>query len=337
MNGRRIFRGLSVCCVVAIVVAGSRYGFSADPPKEGAAKEGSGKQEAVPDLGPCASLHGKQVFPADNAWNEDISGAKVDPNSDNLIASIGAGKPLHPDFGTVWEGAPAGIPYVIVDGKQPKLPMEFTEYPAESDPGKYPVPLDAPVEGGPKANGDRHVLVIDRDNWILYEIGIAAPGKDKWVAACGAVFNLKKNTLRPEGWTSADAAGLPIFPGLVRYDEVMEQKAITHALRFTVPKSRHAYVAPARHYASRRTDPDLPPMGMRVRLKAAVDISGYPAECQVILTALKKYGMMVADNGGAWFMSGAPDPRWNDENLQSLRGVKGKDFEVIKMDDIVTK
>jgi hypothetical protein len=237
----------------------------------------------------------------------------------------------------VYEGAPVGIPYVIVDRNQPKVPVEFTEYGDESDPGPYPIPLDAPVEGGPQNTGDRHVLVIDRDNWMLYELAVGAAGKGKWVAAGGAIFDLKTSKLRRAGWTSADASGLPIFPGLVRYDEVMEQKAIKHALRFTVQKTRRAYVPPARHYASNKTDPNLPPMGMRVRLKASVDISGYPPECQVILTALKTYGMMVADNGSALYLSGAPDPRWNDETLHELKGIKGKDFEVIQMDGMVTK
>jgi hypothetical protein len=331
---RAIFTRWVISCAVAVLVVGVGSTFSADPPKE-TAKETT--TQTVPDLGPCASLHGKQVFPAENDWNEDVSKSPIDRNSENLIDSIGAGKPLHPDFGTVFEGEPLGIPYMIVDGKQQRLPIDFTDYPGESDRGRYPIPLDAPIEGGPKSNGDRHVLVIDRDTWTLYELARAAPRKDAWAAACGAIFDLKKNAIRPAGWTSADAAGLPIFPGLVRYDEVMEQKAINHALRFTVTRSRQGYVAPARHYASRRTDPDLPPMGMRVRLKASVDISGYPPECQVILTALKKYGMIVADNGGNWFISGAPDPRWNDENLGMLKRIKGKDFEVIRMGEVVTK
>jgi hypothetical protein len=287
-------------------------------------------------LGPNASLGGKRVFPADNPWNQDISKAPVDPNSDRLIASIGANKPLHPDFGTVYQGAPNGIPYVVVPGTQPKVPVRF-EYADESDPGPYPIPPDAPIEGGPRSKGDRHVIVIDRDHWKLYELFSAYRQGNGWKAGSGAIFDLNSNKLRPAGWTSADAAGLPIFPGLVRYDEVVEQKAIPHALRFTVARSRRAYVYPARHFASRRTDPDLPPMGMRVRLKADYDISGFPPECQVILTALKKYGMFVADNGGDWFLSGAPDPRWNDDNLHALKKVKGRDFEVVQMGKLVTR
>jgi hypothetical protein len=201
------------------------------------------------------------------------------------------------------------------------------------------VPPDAPVEGGPNGTGDRHVLVVDRDNWKLYELYDARPvnGGASWTAGSGAIFDLSSNALRPAGWTSADAAGLPIFPGLVRYDEVVEQKAIEHALRFTCPTTRRAYVAPARHFASSRTETWLPPMGMRVRLRAGFDVSGYPANVQVILKAMKTYGMLLADNGSAWYVSGAPDPRWSDDELATLRGVRARDFEVVKMGTIVTQ
>lgn len=293
----------------------------------------------VPDLGAGASLHGKQLFPADNAWNQDISTAPVDPNSANLINSIGAGTGLHPDFGTVYAGAPNGIPYVVVSGSQTKVPINFSPYGGESDPGPYPVPSNAPVEGGPNGNGDRHVIVIDRDNWKLYELYSTYPvgGGASWNAASGAVFDLNSNALRPAGWTSADAAGLPIFPGLVRYDEVFEQQEIKHALRFTVQTSRRAYVSPARHFASSNTSANLPPMGMRVRLKASFDISRFSPAIQVILRAMKKYGMIVADNGSNWYISGAPDPRWSDDDLSTLRNVKGSDFEVVQMGTIVTQ
>ena len=292
----------------------------------------------VPDLGAGASLHGRQLFPADNPWNEDISNAPVDPNSDNLVASIGLTTSLHPDFGTVWNGAPNGIPYTVVSGNQTRVPLSWTAYGDESDPGPYPVPPDAPIEGGPSSTGDRHVLVIDRDNWKLYELGYAFPvnGGASWNANCGAVFDLNSNTLRPAGWTSTDAAGLPIFPGLVRYDEVFEQQEIRHAIRFTVQTSRRAYVAPARHWASSNTSVNRPPMGMRVRLKASVDISGYSPAMQVILRALKRYGMIVADNGSNWYISGAPDPRWNDSELNTLKNIKGSNFEVVRMGTIVT-
>ncbi|HVH12394.1 MAG TPA: hypothetical protein VM759_05050, partial [Longimicrobium sp.] len=238
----------------------------------------------------------------------------------------------------VWNGAPNGIPYVVVSGGQRRVPVTFG-YADESDPGPYPVPADAPVEGGSNGTGDRHVIVIDRDNWKLYELFDAHPvdGGASWRAGSGAVFDLASNALRPAGWTSADAAGLPIFPGLVRYDEVMEQKEIRHALRFTCPVTRRAYVHPARHFASSRTDANLPPMGMRVRLRADFDLRGYPAGVQVILQAMKTYGMLLADNGSGWYVSGAPDPRWNDEELATLHTVRGRDFEVVRMGTIVTQ
>ncbi|MBM3876345.1 MAG: hypothetical protein FJ386_06460 [Verrucomicrobia bacterium] len=292
----------------------------------------------LPALGANRSLKGRRPFPDDNPWNLDVSKEPVDPNSDAILASIGLERNLHPDFGTVWQGAPAGIPYVVVDGKQPRVPVQF-QYADESDPGPYPVPSDAPIEGGPNAKGDRHVLVLDRDNWKLYELFDSHPldGGKRWRASSGAIFDLNSNKLRPAGWTSADAAGLPIFPGLVRYDEVMEMRAIRHALRFTVRRSRRAYVKPATHFASRLTDANLPPMGMRVRLKAGFDVSRFPAPVQVILTALKKHGMLLADNGSDWFISGAPDPRWDVEQLATLKRVKGRDLEVVRMGELVTR
>jgi len=293
---------------------------------------------ATPDLGVGASLHGKQLFPPDNPWNEDISNQPVDPNSANLIASIGLNTTLHPDFGTVYAGAPNGIPYIVVAGNQLRVPINWTAYGDESDPGPYPIPANAPIEGGPSSTGDRHVLVIDRDNWKLYELGYAFPlsAGASWNANCGAIFDLNSNALRPAGWTSTDAAGLPIFPGLVRYDEVFEQGAINHALRFTVQTSRHGYVYPARHYASSNTSVNVPPMGMHVRLKASFDISGFTPHISVILRALKKYGMMVADNGSNWYISGAPDPRWDDNELNALKTIKGSNFEVVQMGTVVT-
>jgi hypothetical protein len=225
---------------------------------------------------------------------------------------------------------------VVVPGDQPRKAVSF-RYADESDRADYPIPDDAPIEGGENIKGDRHVLVIDRDNWKLYELFAAFKAGRGWRASSGAIFDLNSNRLRPAGWTSTDAAGLPVFPGLVRYDEVVDQKVIPHALRFTVKRSRHAYVPPARHFASRSNDANLPPMGMRVRLKADYDISKFPASAQVILTALKKYGMFVADNGGDWFISGAPDPRWNVEDLATNKKVNGKNFEVVKMEGIVTR
>ena len=296
-----------------------------------------GKDENPVKLGANASLGGKRLLPDDSPWNQDISKEPLDPNSDNLIKSIGLKKSLHPDFGTVYQGAPNSIPYVVVSGKQKKVPVSF-RYADESDPGPYPIPPDAPIEGGPKGDGDRHILVLDRDNWKLYETFSSFPdGSGGWKTGSGAIFDLKSNKLRPAGWTSADAAGLPILPGLVRYDEAVEQKKIEHALRFTIVKSRRAYVYPATHFASRHTDANLPPMGMRVRLKASFDVAPYPPEVQVILRALQKYGMIVADNGSDWFLSGAPDPRWSDDNLRTMKKVKGSDFEVVKMGKVITK
>jgi len=288
----------------------------------------------LPDLGVGASLHGRRIFPADNPWNKDISAEAVDPNSAKIVASIGLEKSLHPDFGT-----PYGIPYVVVSGTQPKVPIVFRSYGGESDPGPYPIPLDAPIEGGANAPGDRHVLVLDRDNWKLYELfrGFPDLANKRWGAAGGAIFDLNSNKLRPAGWSSSDAAGLPILPGLVRYDEIVEQGELTHAVRFTVTRSRRAYVPPATHYAARSNDPTLPPMGMRVRLKASYDINGFPQVAQTILKGLKKYGMIVADNGGDWYVTGAPDPRWNDQEIDTLKRVHGRDFEVVKMEGLVTR
>jgi hypothetical protein len=300
----------------------------------GGPPDDSPSPQPTPDLGAGASLHGKQLFPPDNPWNQDISSMPVEGNSANLIASIGLNTGLHPDFGSDY-----GIPYIVVPGTQPLVPINWTAYGDESDPGPYPVPPNAPIEEGPASTGDRHVLVVDRDNWKLYELDRAFPlnNGSSWNADCGAIFDLRSNALRPGGWTSADAAGLPIFPGLVRYDEVFEQGVIAHALRFTVQNSRHAYIAPARHYASGSTDPNLPPMGMRVRLKASFDISGFSPRMQVILRAMKKYGMIVADNGSNWFISGAPDSRWSDNELNSLKPIKGSNFEVVQMGTIVTQ
>ena len=284
---------------------------------------------------PNAPVVGRSVFPADNAWNRDVSLEAVDPNSANLIASCGATRSLHPDFGTVYDGVPWGIPYVTVRANQERVPVSFY-YADESDPGPYPIPPNAPIEGGANSAGDRHVIVVDVDNWMLYELFDARPvnGGASWTAGSGAIFDLSSNAMRPAGWTSADAAGLPVFAGLARYEEVAAG-AINHALRFTCPTTRRAYVPPARHYASSQTSPNLPPMGMRVRLKASVDISAFPADAQVILSALKKYGMILADNGGGFFVSGAPDSRWNDANIDTLKRIKGSDFEVVLMTGLV--
>ncbi len=288
------------------------------------------------DTGIGASFHGVRPFPDDNPWNTPIDKDTVDPLSDKIIAGIGLNVPLHPDFCGQYNGGVCGIPYVVVTAKTPKVNVTF-DYADESDPGPYPIPANAPIEGGPSSTGDRHILMVDRDNWILYELYAAYPPGTGWTAGSGAIFKLDSDSLRQAGWTSADAAGLPIFPGLVRYDEVVEQKQILHAVRFTVVNSRHAYIPPATHYASSKTADTLPPMGMRVRLKASVDISGYSANMQVILKALKTYGMIMADNGSNWYVSGAPDSRFDDDELNTLKQIVGSDFEVVKMRGIITQ
>lgn len=280
-----------------------------------------------------------KIFPADNPWNQDISRLPVHPLSQDYLSSVGLDKPLHPDFGTVWNGAPSGIPYNLVAGNQTKQAVTF-EYPDESDPGPYPIPEKPLLEGGPNAplDSDRHILMIDYDNKKLYELFhcVQQPG-GKWTAGSGAIFDLTSNKLRPAGWTSADAAGLPIFPGLVRYDEIVERGELRHALRFTVRKTQRGYIAPATHWASRSSDRTLPPMGLRVRLRRDFDVSKYPPSARVILNGLKTYGMLLADNGGDWFVSGAPDPRWNDDDLATLKRVKVRDFEAVETGPLITK
>ena len=270
------------------------------------------------------------IFPSDNPWNRDVSDDEVDPDSAKYIAAMAPGTGLHADFSNIVDGN-YGIPYVLVPGDQKKVPISFTDYPTESDPGPYPIPLDAPIEG--MGQGDQHVIAVDLDHAKLYELFVGKREGDGFTAACGAIFDLSSsagNGNRPEGWTSADAAGLPIFPGLVRADEVIGKKEIKHALRFTVVNSQKGYVAPASHFASNKTDSALPPMGLRLRLKASVDLSAFGPQAKVILTALKKYGMIVADNGSNWYISGSPDARWDDDDLHTLGKIKGSDFEVIK-------
>jgi hypothetical protein len=276
-----------------------------------------------------ATIDGCSLFPIDNVWNRDISTLSVDRNSANYIASIGTTGHVHADFGAgLYGGGPIGLPYIVVPGNQPYVPVSFN-YADESDPGPYPIPPNAPIEGGPQSSDDRHVIVIDSGICKLYEMFASYPQSNgSWNVGSGAVWNLNSNALRPSSWTSADAAGLPILPGLVRYDEVASG-VINHALRFTVNSTQRAFLWPARHYASSSTNPNLPPMGLRLRLKANVDISSYSPTNQVILTALKHYGMFVADNGSSWFISGAPDNRWNNDDLQALGAIPGSDFEVV--------
>jgi len=270
-----------------------------------------------------------KMFPVNNIWNTPIDKLPIDTHSDLWVTTIGKAVSLHPDFGSgTWNGGPIGIPYIVVNGNQPKVNITF-EYSDESDPGPYPIPPNAPIEGGSASSGDRHILVLDKDNCILYETWSTYPNGDgTWHAGSGAIFDMNSNNLRPDGWTSSDAAGLPILPGLVRYDEVAEGE-INHAIRLTVPNSRRAYVWPARHYASSKTSIEYPPLGQRFRLKSSVDISKFSQHGQVILKAMKKYGMILADNGSAWFISGAPDANWNDDSLNQLKQIKGNDFEAV--------
>jgi hypothetical protein len=271
----------------------------------------------VPHEGACP------IFPASNSLNQDISHAPVDPNSAQYIASIGADLHLHADFGT----PPSyGIPYAVVGARQRKVPVHF-EYGEESDPGPYPIPPNAPVEGAGE-EGDRHVLVLQEGTCKLYELYAARRQGSGWEAGSGAVFNLHSDALRPEGWTSADAAGLPIFPLLVRYPEVRAGQ-IDHALRVTVEQTQRGYIHPATHFASRSSDPDLPPMGLRLRLKASFNLSGYHGQALVVLRALKRYGLIVADNGSSWYITGAPSPHWNNEDLDQLKSVPGSAFQAI--------
>jgi hypothetical protein len=271
-----------------------------------------------------ATIGGCRVFPADNPWNRDVSRDPVDPGSDAYIASISAGgnRFLHPDFGS---NTDYGIPYVVVPASQPPVPITFTDFGDESDSGPYPVPPGAPVEAG----SDGHVLVLQQGSCKLYELYQASYVGPGWEAASGAIFDLSSNQLRPEGWTSADAAGLPILPGLARYDEV-DAGRIGHALRFTVWRSQRGYIHPATHQAGATNDPAFPPMGLRLRLKASYDISQFSGHARVILEALRTYGMIVADNGSSWFISGATDPRWNDDDLDQLKSVPGSAFEVVQ-------
>jgi hypothetical protein len=320
---------LYTVCSLSPTAATRRPPAAGDEPLAGRVLDPVTPAQSPPETAGCA------LFPAGNIWNTPVDALPVDPNSDLYIATIGSGAGLHPDFGAgLWEGGPIGIPYITVPGDQAGVSVSFT-YDDESDPGPYPIPPDAPIEGGPDSNGDRHVLILERDNCILYELFYAWPQPDgSWTAGSGAIFDLKSHTLRPADWTSADAAGLSILPGLVRYDEVAGGE-IRHALRFTAPQTRRAYVWPARHFASPLTGLQYPPMGQRFRLKADFDISGFSPEVQVVLQALKRYGMMLADNGSAWFISGAPDERWDNDVLRELKQVRGSDFEAVDVSSLL--
>jgi hypothetical protein len=273
---------------------------------------------------------GCPVFPRSSQWNERVDRLPVLRGSREIVASIGVGAHVHPDFGAGrWNGGPIGIPYTVVGRHQHRVPVSF-DYADESDRGRYPIPPNAPVEGGRRSDGDRHVIVVDRDRCRLYELYAAYPedGGKRWHAGSGAVWSLRSNRLRPRGWTSADAAGLPILPGLARYDEARRGR-IDHALRVTAPRTRRAFVYPARHFASSDSDPRLPAMGQRLRLRRGFDVSHFSRQARIVLRALKRYGVIVADNGSPWYVSGAPSRGWSDEALHTLQRVKGSDFEVV--------
>jgi len=299
---RHLARSMSLSLVMGFVASGTSY--------------------AQHTLGTCP------VLPADNIWNTPVDTLPVLSNSASMVTTIGGNTGFHADFGAgTWNGGPIGIPFITVPGTQTKYPATFY-YAGESDAGPYAIPLNAPIEGGSNSTGDRHAIAVDTDNCILYELYNAFPQSSSWNADSGAIFDLTSNALRPATWTSGDAAGLPIMPGLVTYEEVMSGE-ITHAIRFTVPQTRRDYVWPARHYASSLTGTQYPRMGERFRLKASFTISSYQADVQVILRAMKKYGIMLADNGSAWFISGKPDARWNDDNLHTLGQLLGSNFEAV--------
>jgi hypothetical protein len=284
----------------------------------------------TPTALPTATPNGVcSFFPANNIWNRNIAAQPTHVRSAAYLSSMGTGSPLHPDFGAgLYLGRPFGIPYTTVPGNQPLVPITF-DIAGQSDPGPYPIPTNAPIEGGPTSTGDRHVLVVERGSCTLYEMWDSHPNANgSWHAGSGAKWPLFSNALRPDTWTSADAAGLPILPGLANYDEVASG-VIRHALRFTVDATQHAYLWPARHQASPITDPNVPPMGLRLRLKANVNISGYPPQARVILQALKDYGMFLADNGSSIFLSGTQDDRWDNDDLHTLQQIHGSDFEAI--------
>ncbi len=288
-------------------------------------------------LGPLASLNGFVPFPSNNLWNTDISNAPVDPNSANLINYIGANATLHPNFGAgLYDGQSIGIPYQIEPGTKALVPVKITAYASQSDPGPMPIPANALIEGYPApGTGDRHLLVLDQGSCWLYELSHADLVDGVWSAASTAIWDMTINEQRPYTWTSADAAGLPVFVGLVRYDEVAAG-AINHAVRFTLPVTQEAFTPPASHWASSVTDTNAPPMGMRMRLKASFDISGFSPANQVILTALQKYGMILADNGSAIYITGMPDSHWNNNDLAALESIAASDFDVVLMDAVYT-
>lgn len=312
-------RILFAACAVALSLAG------ADSPTRA-------------NINTSPQIAGCPILPADNIWNARVDGLPVHARSAAYINSIGAGTSLHPDFGTFWEGAPIGIPFVVAPASQPNVTITYGPYgfPNESDKGAMPIPPNAPVEGGNNSEGDRHVLVLKQGECKLYELYRAFKiNEGQWQVDSSSIYDLNSNALRPAGWTSADAAGLPMLPGLIRLDEVTAGE-IAHAIRFTVSRSQRAYVWPARHFASSITDLNVPPMGQRFRLKSSKDLSSYPKDIQVIFTAFKRYGLILADNGSNWYIGGEHNPNWNDDMLVSaFRTLKGSDFEAVDVSSLM--
>ncbi|MES2426603.1 MAG: hypothetical protein V4560_06495 [Bacteroidota bacterium] len=333
---RSAFRILVISAFVFLSACGKKGDALPDP---GDKTDGLGDNSGMGTGNTCntqlADAENIAIFPANNAWNVDISGAAVDPNSAQTIALFNTAK-VKADFGSgLYDGATIGIPYTVVCGSQPKVNITYRaneydgNYGDESDPGPYPIPSNAPIEGA--GLGDSHVLVVDKDNKMLYELYNASYTNGQWQASCGAVFDLSSNKLRTDGWTSADAAGLPIFPGLVRYEEVLKG-VIDHAIRFTLQSAnvKPAYIAPARHSVNSKGGQYSLPFGAKIRLRADFDISGYSATNKVILTAMKKYGLILADIGSNMYITGAPDEHWNNDDLQKLGAIAASNFEVVK-------
>jgi len=320
MLSRTVRRTPTVVMALAVTTA-----LVACVPGTPPAQPGPGPGSPDPTLGGCP------MMPADSYWHADVRGLQVDPSSAAWVSNIGGSSHVHADFGSgLWDGGPIGIPYTTVGAGQPKVPITFG-YDADSDPGPYPFPWNAPIEGGATSGGDRHVLVVDNSTCLLYETWDSHPGSSPaaaWYAGSGAVFDLRSNALRQAGLTSADAAGLPMLPGLVRYDEVAAG-TVDHAIRITVPRTRNSFVWPARHQASSSGDASRPPMGAWLRLKASVDTAGLSHDARVIAEAMRTHGVIVADNGSSWYISGAPDERWNNDVLHELDRIVGSDFEAV--------
>jgi hypothetical protein len=334
-GGTRLFttRRLAAAVLVTAASLGVTRAVAA-PPVDTVDLPAAATETADRVTPPGPSIGGCSVFPGTNAWNTDISGYPLHPRSSQIIDRIQGfgGDYLHPDFG---ENPDYGIPYVVVPPDQPLVPIDLTLYADESDPGPYPVPLDAPVEGGAQSSGDRHVLVLQQGTCELFELGVARRSGAGWTAYVGARWNLTTGALRPLTWTSADAAGLPILPGLVRYDEVASG-AIRHAIRVTFSQTQRGFILPATHFASSNTDPDVPPMGMRLRLSAGYDLGALTGQSRVIAEAMQRYGIIVADNGSNWFFQGAPSPGWDDDDLEQLKGIPGSAFEVVDTGPVLT-